>query len=164
MRTRFLLNAVAFVITTGAGDALIAEEPIPGRVAIQPEALEWTPGPPSLPAGARAAILEGDPTKPGLFTMRLQLPSSYVIPPHRHPEAERVTVLSGSACVGFGQKVHQESSTCFRAGSFYVNPAGAPHFVWTADKEGITVQITGLGPWQLTYVDLNEDPRKRKSR
>ena len=71
------------------------------------------------------------------------------------------TVLSGSVSVGFGSKVDQQRSTHFPTGSFYVNPAGAAHYVWT--REGTTVQITGLGPWQLTYLDPDDDPRKPKT-
>lgn len=133
---------------------------VPTRIAVFADEVKWTPGPPSLPRGAQSAVLEGDPTKPGLFTMRIQLPANYVIPPHTHPESERVTVLSGSVSVGFGERVDRERSSYFRAGCYYVNSAGAAHFVWT--KEGATLQITGLGPWQLAYVDPEDDPRKGK--
>jgi quercetin dioxygenase-like cupin family protein len=160
MRARFLLKALTFATAMAAGYGLIAEEPPTGRIAILPDAIKWIPGPPSLPPGAKSGVLEGDPTKPGLFTMRIQLPPNYVIAPHRHPEAERVTVLSGSVYVGFGNKVDKEKSTYFQTGSFYVNPAGSSHFVWT--KEGVIVQITGVGPWQLTYADPSDDPRRAK--
>ena len=36
--------------------------------------IQWKDGPASLPAGAKVAVLEGDPTKEGFFTMRLLLP------------------------------------------------------------------------------------------
>jgi hypothetical protein len=115
-------------MSLAVGVPVSAEDSMAGHIAILPEAVKWTPGPPSLPAGAKGAVLEGDPTKPGLFTMRIQLPANYLISPHRHPEAERVTVLDGSVYVGFGEKVDRKRSTHFRAGSFYVNPAGARAF------------------------------------
>jgi hypothetical protein len=31
----------------------------------------WGPAPPTLPAGAKAAVLEGDPKQVGPFTMRV---------------------------------------------------------------------------------------------
>jgi quercetin dioxygenase-like cupin family protein len=156
MRPSELTGAIV-ALSLAAGVAVSADDPSAGHIAMLPEAVKWTPGPPSLPAGAKSAVLEGDPTKPGLFTMRIQLPANYLIPPHRHPEAERVTVLDGSVSVGFGEKVDKKKSTHFRAGSFYLNPAGAAHFVWT--KDGCTVQITGVGPWQLKYVNPADDPR-----
>ena len=155
-------TTLALIVSIGtlAGELLFADELMDGRIAVPPNALKWTAGPPSLPAGAKSAILEGDPTKPGLFTMRLELPANYLIAPHRHPEAERVTVMSGAVYVGFGDKVDKKKSTHFPTGSFYVNPAGAPHFVWT--KQSVVVQITGMGPWQLMYLDQKDDPRKGK--
>jgi hypothetical protein len=160
MRTA-LLFAMAGVLTASAGRGATADEPVGDHIAIAPDAIKWAAGPPTLPAGAKAAVLEGDPTKPGIFTLRLQLPANYVIPPHRHPEAERVTVLTGSVHVGFGEKLDRKDSTRFRAGSFYVNPAKAAHFVWT--KERATLQITAVGPWQLLYLDPKDDPRTGKS-
>jgi quercetin dioxygenase-like cupin family protein len=163
MRTtlgKTVLSAVGLFVTAPAGGLALADEPVGDHIAVAPEAIEWTAGPPTLPAGAKAAVLEGDPTKPGIFTLRLQLPPNYVIPPHRHPEAERVTVLAGSVNVGFGEKVDRKDSTRFRAGSFYVNPAKAAHFVWT--KERAILQITAVGPWQLLYLDPKDDPRTGK--
>src|SRR5438046_9803504 len=60
-----------------------------------PETIEWKAGPPSLPAGAKMAVLAGDPTKDGPFVMRLQKPANYHIPTHTHPNTDSVTVISG---------------------------------------------------------------------
>src|SRR5687767_10075496 len=65
-----------------------------GHRFLLPGDLKWTP-PPSLPRGAKMAIVDGDPTKPGSFTFRLILPANYRVPPHFHPADERVTVLKG---------------------------------------------------------------------
>jgi len=67
-----------------------------------PEKIEWLPGPPSLPAGAHFAVLEGDPAKEGPFTMRVRLPDGFKIPPHTHPKTEHVTVISGTFNFGYG--------------------------------------------------------------
>src|SRR6516162_5738345 len=75
------------------------------EMAVYPPAdLKWVDGPPSLPAGARLAVLEGDPGKEGPFVMRLKLPDGYRIPPHTHPRPERVTVISGTFNIGMGEK------------------------------------------------------------
>jgi len=43
--------------------------------------IQWKDGPASLPAGAKVAVLEGDPSKEGFLTMRLLLPDGFKIPP-----------------------------------------------------------------------------------
>ena len=44
----------------------------------------------------RWRCLSGDPNKKGDFTVRAQLPAGYKVPPHTHPTAEHITVISGS--------------------------------------------------------------------
>jgi len=65
--------------------------------------IQWKDGPASLPAGARFAVLEGDPSKEGFFTMRLWLPDGFKISPHWHPKVEHVTVISGTFNLGMGK-------------------------------------------------------------
>jgi mannose-6-phosphate isomerase-like protein (cupin superfamily) len=117
---------------------------------IQVTKVTWKPGPPSMPKGAQIAVLEGDQTKPGIFTLRLKMPRGSRVPPHWHPRPERVTVLSGEAQVGFGDKVSSDVTT-FRAGSFYVNPPQSHHFVLFPQET--VIQITGEGPWEVHPVE-----------
>jgi hypothetical protein len=70
----------------------------------RPDELKWRDGPPSLPPGAKIAVLEGDPTKPGPFVFRVKVPDGYKIPPHTHPKPERVTVIAGIFNLGMGDK------------------------------------------------------------
>jgi quercetin dioxygenase-like cupin family protein len=113
--------------------------------------ITWTDAPPWLPAGAKIAVLEGDPKKPGLFTMRLRLPANARLNPHTHPNDERATLLSGTIHVGFGEKFDPSKGKTFTAGAFYITPTPTPHFVWT--DEPCEVQVTAMGPWGLHYVD-----------
>ena len=83
--------------------------------------------------------------------MRLKLPAGGRLGPHTHPADERVTVLSGSVQVGFGETFDPAKGKTFTAGAFYVTPTPMPHFVWT--DEGCVLQVTGIGPWGLKYVD-----------
>src|SRR5207248_10666210 len=69
-----------------------------------PDALQWSAAPNALPSGAQLAVLEGDPMKPGPYTMRLKMPDGYKISPHHHARREHVTVVSGSCNVGMGHK------------------------------------------------------------
>jgi hypothetical protein len=70
-----------------------APDKAPHAVVVQPDKVSWGQGPASLPAGAKAAVLEGDPKQAGPFTMRLSFPDGYRIPAHSHPAIERVTVI-----------------------------------------------------------------------
>ncbi len=75
-----------------------------------PANIEWKAGPPSLPAGAKMAVLEGDPTKEGPFVMRLRAPAGYHIPPHTHPQTERVTVISGTMFLAMGENLDRSGT------------------------------------------------------
>src|SRR3970040_799209 len=73
-----------------------------GHIMVVPSDLKWVDGPQSLPKGAKIAVLEGDPSKPGPFTMRAKMPANYKIAPHTHPAVEHVTVISGTCYMGLG--------------------------------------------------------------
>lgn len=118
----------------------------------------WKDGPASLPAGAKAAVIEGDPSKAGLFTMRLMFPAGYSVPPHFHSQIEHLTVISGKVYLGMGEKFDKAAARAMNAGDFAFMPIGMRHFAWT---DGDTViQLHGQGPWTITYVNPQDDPRK----
>lgn len=125
-----------------------------------PSEVKWKDGPASLPSGAKFAVLEGDPAKEGPFVMRLWLPDGFRIQPHWHPKVERITVISGSFNLGMGEKFDQSATREMPAGTFGYWPAGMRHFVWV--KGDTTIQLHGVGPWVITYVDPKDDPRGAK--
>jgi quercetin dioxygenase-like cupin family protein len=125
-----------------------------------PDSLVWKDGPPSLPPGAKMAVLEGNPTKEGPFVFRVKVPDGYKIPPHTHPKPERVTIISGSFHLGMGDMFDPKHATPLPAGTYGTWPAGMKHFVWV---EGETVvQFHGEGPWTINYLNPKDDPRNRK--
>ena len=125
---------------------------------VTPAEIKWGPAPPVLPAGAQAAVVYGDPTKAGLFALRLKFPSGYKVAPHTHPVVEAVTVISGTFKLGMGEKADEASAHPLPAGSFFAFAPGTPHYAF---MEGETVvQISTVGPWGLTYVDPKDDPRQ----
>jgi quercetin dioxygenase-like cupin family protein len=125
-----------------------------------PTSIEWKPGPEAIPAGAKMAVLEGDPTKEGPFVVRFQFPEGYHIPPHTHPKTERVTVISGALYLATGESLDRSNAKKLPAGSFGYWPAGMKHAGWS---EGETViQLHGIGPWQINYVNPADDPRNAK--
>jgi quercetin dioxygenase-like cupin family protein len=125
-----------------------------------PTQLKWADGPTSIPAGAKLAVLEGDPAKEGPFVMRLKLPDGYRIPPHTHPKPERITVLAGTFHVGMGDKFDAAKGKAMPAGSFGTWAAGMKHYVWVSGETEI--QMHGVGPWVIEYLDPDDDPRNRK--
>jgi quercetin dioxygenase-like cupin family protein len=129
------------------------------HVMITPADIIWVDAPPSVPPGAKMAVLEGDPVKPGPFTMRIKLPAGYKIPPHWHPAIEHATVISGALNMGMGDKFDIAKTKELPAGSFSMMPAKAHHFAWA--KEETIIQVHGIGPWGINYVNPTDDPRKK---
>ena len=129
-------------------------------VMVSPDQVTWSPAPPVLPAGAKVAVLEGDPSQDAPFTMRVSFPDGYRIPPHSHPAAERVTVIEGTFRLGMGDKFDASALHSMPAGSYVSMQPGTHHFAQAKGKA--VVQINGVGPWKLTYVNPEDDPSKSK--
>ncbi len=144
-----VLGGLLLAVTTTCTGA--EPGPLPrGAIQHAVEKMQWKAGPAALPPGTQLMVLEGDPKTEGLFTMRLKVPAGTRLPPHTHPRDERVTVLSGRVGVGFGEQFDEKVLRFFEAGSYYVNPAAAAHFVVFATES--VVQITTFGPWAMQPV------------
>src|SRR5436309_10980586 len=96
MGTRCLLLALASVFAPVA--IALAQGGAGPPTDIRPADIVWQPGPPTLEPGAQGAVLAGNPSQPGPFTLRVRLPARYRIASHTHPVDERLTVLSGTLC------------------------------------------------------------------
>ena len=132
-----------------------------GDMGLFPAAeMKWGEGPPSLAKGAAMVVLEGDPAKEGLFTMRLRFPDGFVVNPHHHSQIEHVTVIAGTLHFGMGEKFDRAKTRPMPAGSFGFWPIGMKHFAWAEGET--TLQLHGKGPWTITYVNPADDPRGRK--
>lgn len=131
-----------------------------GHVVVPLAETKWGPATPSLPPGAQAAILEGDPrTKGATYTIRVKLPDGYKVPPHWHPVDENVTVLKGTLLLGRGEKFNLNGAMELTAGTFSHMPRGTRHF---AQAKGETIlQVHGVGPFDVHYVNPKDDPRKK---
>ena len=129
------------------------------HVMLTPAEMKWGDAPSSLPPGAKAAVIEGDPAKAGPFALRIQVPANYRIPPHWHPAVEHVTVLSGAFHVGMGDKMDESKAKALTQGSFMAMPPKTNHFAFT--KIATEIQLHGTGPWGITYVNPADDPRKK---
>lgn len=150
---RSLAVSVALAIT-----AVPSNAHEPHHTVVSGDAVEWGPAPPSLPPGAQAAVLLGSPAKEGPFVLRLRFPAGFVVPPHRHSKDEFVTILSGSLTIQSGETVDRASLEGLPPATFIHLPAGMPHYLWA--EEDSVVQVNGVGPFDVTYVDPKDDPRK----
>jgi quercetin dioxygenase-like cupin family protein len=130
------------------------------HVALNLGDVQWGDAPPVLPAGAKFAVIQGDPGKKGVYTIRLKVPSGYRIPPHFHPTTENVSVISGTMSFGMGDKFDEAAGKEIQAGGFASMPAGMKHFAWATGET--VIQVHGMGPFQITYVNPADDPRNAK--
>jgi quercetin dioxygenase-like cupin family protein len=127
--------------------------------AITADAIKWEAAPPALPPGAQAAVLYGDPSKEGVFAMRLKMPKGYQIPPHTHPKPEIVTIISGEGLLGMGEKADRKDVQRLPAGAFVAVAPGMAHYA-IAEQDSV-VQLNSVGPWEIKYVNPADDPRKK---
>lgn len=129
-----------------------------GHRLMAPADLKWSDVP-SLPPGAKVAVIEGPLNEAAPFTFRLKFPDNYRIPPHWHPAVERVTVLSGTFHMGLGGKFDRSKAHALQAGGIAIMQPKTPHFAWTQGET--VVQLHGTGPWGITYLNPSDDPRKQ---
>ena len=149
----------AAVLFAALASAAPAHDP-KDHFAVSPDEIKWVDAPPSLPPGAKVAVLEGDPAKEGHFVMRAKLPDGYKIMPHTHPRDERVTVLSGTLQMGVGDTFDAKATKPMTAGFYGRMGAGVKHFAYA--KGETVIQVHGTGPWVVEYVNPADDPRKKK--
>ncbi len=147
----FSALAIAFMVPA------LAQEP-PHFHTVSAKSLKWSDTP--LIPGGKVAVIEGPLDKANPFTLRIMIPANGRIAPHYHAAIEHVTVISGVFNVGHGEKFDKAKTTALAAGDVAIMQPKTPHYVWV-DKETI-VQVHGVGPWTVTFVDPKDDPRKKK--
>jgi quercetin dioxygenase-like cupin family protein len=144
--------------TAGVDTATTTGTAVAGGPA-QPASLEWGPAPQIFPAGAKMAVVSGDPTKEGLFRVELSFPDGYKIPPHYHPTDEAVTVQDGTLLVGMGDRLDPKKAKPMEKGDSGTLAAGTHHFAIA--RGATTVAVSAQGPFAMTYVNPADDPTKR---
>jgi hypothetical protein len=123
---------------------------------VTPTKLTWGPAPPSLPAGAKLAVVSGNPGKAEPFIARLQMPAGYTVAPHWHPTDENVTVLSGTFALGMGDTLDPKAAQDLPAGGVGVLPAQMHHYAIA--RTAATIQINAMGPFVVNYVNAADNP------
>jgi anti-sigma factor ChrR (cupin superfamily) len=153
-----VVAAVPLLAAEKAKVAAPATPAPPAHVAMAPSAMQWGDAPPSLPKGARLAVLQGDPSKPEMFIIRLKAGSGYRVAPHWHPTRENVTVISGKFHIAMGDTFDTSKGDALPAGGFASMDAKMHHYAWT---EGETeVEVSGMGPFVINYLNPKDDPSK----
>ena len=159
MLKAFVVCAAAIMVIAAYG---AAQETKSQHVALTSAEVKWGAPPPVLSKGAMFAVISGDPTKAGPFAIRLKVPAGYKIAPHWHPTDEHVTVLSGTFALGMGEKFDRASMKTMPAGSYALLPAEMRHYAMA--KTAAIVQVHGMGPFVLNYVNPADDPSKAPSK
>jgi ketosteroid isomerase-like protein len=137
-----------------------AQAPAGTHTMIAPNAIKWGDAPPGFPAGARVAVVSGDPGQAQPYVLRAQFPANYRLLPHWHPTTENATVLSGTVALGMGDKFDESAMQEVSAGGFASLPAEMRHFF--ISKTASTIQLHGIGPFAINYVNPADDPRTKK--
>jgi uncharacterized RmlC-like cupin family protein len=148
---RLWLGLAALILTAAA---TLADD----MVVAQPGTLKWNDAPSVLPKGAQLAVIAGDPATAGPYVIRVKVPAGYQIPAHWHSTAESLTVLFGTVNVGMGEKLDKGTSTRLEAGGFTYLPSKMNHFLWVSTPA--IFQIHAQGPFDIVYVNPNDDPTK----
>ena len=128
------------------------------HATVQADGLKWST-PAVYAPGAQIAVVKGDPSKEGMYVVRLKVPAGFKIAAHTHPNDENVTVLSGSFNIGTGDKLDESKGMLVKAGGYSYVAKGMAHYAWFT--EDTVLQLHGMGPQGVTYVNPADDPRKK---
>jgi quercetin dioxygenase-like cupin family protein len=101
-------------------------------------------------SGIQTRMLMGNPAQRGPYVIQLKIPAKTRIEAHTHPDDRMVTVVSGNWYFGFGKSFEEKTLKDLPAGSFYTEPANAPHFARTG-ATAVVIHISGFGPSGTDY-------------
>lgn len=101
---------------------------------------------PGFKSGMQLAVLHGDPAGKGDYTIRLKFPPGYTFPAHFHPNAEHLTVLSGTFLLSMGEK-EGGALREYQPGDFLYIPPRKPHY--GGAKGETVIQLHGIGPFDI---------------
>ncbi|OTG68968.1 hypothetical protein B9T26_15300 [Acinetobacter sp. ANC 4169] len=156
-----IIACVTIGLMSWAGVAAADQTNMPSHVVLTTSAMKWGEAPSVFPKGASFTVLSGDPSKAGIFVIRLKMPAGYKIMPHWHPTDEHVTVISGTFSLGMGEKFNKSMMKKLPVGGYAHLPAEMRHYAMAVTP--VTVQVEAMGPFALTYVNPADDPSKHSS-
>jgi quercetin dioxygenase-like cupin family protein len=144
-----ILAAAAVALAASPVDVR-AETDSKGFIRTLPSQMEWQSG-----EGTPLAVLEGDPSKPGIYVVRIKFPPHVFSRPHWHSTDRHIVVLKGTWYMGVGETFDPSTAVPMPVGSYIKHPAGAAHWDGAKDEE-VELQIIGMGPVTTDLVRKNE--------
>jgi len=127
---------------------------------VTPDQLQWKDVP-ALGPGVQLAVIEGPMNEAVPFTIRIRFPPGARVAAHWHPAIEHVTVMSGTFNIGVGDTFDESKAMQLSPGSVAIMQPKTTHFAFFKDET--ILQVHGLGPWQVVYVNPADDPRKKSN-
>jgi hypothetical protein len=152
--------AIGVVVGATLAGPAIAQSTGGAHTFITPTDIKWSEAPPTLPKGAKFAVLQGDPGKDGPFVIRMLALTGYTIPPHWHTQDEQLTVISGMLYIGLGDTFNKRAARALPRGGFHFLSGKEHHYAFTNGRT--IVQISGNGPFDINYINPADDPQKSK--
>ena len=139
-------------VATACFMAVLAQNAPSSEIRLTPPEIKW---PSSGPV-----TLKGDPTKPGLYTIRFRIPPNTRAMPHAHQDDRSATILSGTWYFGYGKTFNEAALKALPPGSFYTEPPGTYHFSMTKEDE-VVIEVSGYGPSSTTQADPQREPGRQ---
>lgn len=95
-------------------------------------------------------VIHGNPDSAGEpFVMRIRELPGTIIPPHKHPVDEHITVVQGTLYFAVGEKFDRAAMQEIRTGGYAFIPKGSTMFGYIPD--GAVVQVHGIGPFHIHW-------------
>jgi quercetin dioxygenase-like cupin family protein len=146
LKTRLRGGAIAAcaLVLAAAGGATAATDPN-GFLTLAPDQISWEPYPAADGTGVELARIYGDPSKPGLYVVRIRFPAGVMSTPHHHPEDRVAVVLKGTWWTGVGGTMNRPGTAPVPVGGVMVHPKGQLHYDGAKGEE-VILQLVGVGP------------------
>jgi len=149
--TNAIVRAAVLGLVSGTGGTVFADEPVAQVRLTAAEVAAQAAAAPANPSGPQMTVLVGDPTKSGLYTVRVAIPAHTQVKPHTHRDNRSIVVLSGTWQMGYGTQFDARALKELRPGSLFTEPAAQPHFSQTTE-EPVVILVTGYGPNDTKFV------------
>ncbi|MBB2205451.1 cupin domain-containing protein [Gluconacetobacter takamatsuzukensis] len=152
---------LALSIAAGLAGVAPAARADDAAVIYTPAEIHWVAAPADFPKGVEIAYVYGKVDRPGPFVIRVRMPAHAQIAPHTHNMDETLTVLSGHFTHFVGDSFADAQKNELGAGGFVHLPKDTPHALRTANGP-VVMEISGVGPFGMTYVNPADDPSKAR--
>lgn len=149
-----LVAALALPAAVTAQEKDVAPKKAEAMAVVEAAKLSWNPLElEGFAPGLMLAVVQGDPSTDGAYTVRLRFPDGYAFPAHMHPNTENLTVLSGTFLLGMGDTPKDDALSTYQPGDYLYLPGRMPHF---GKVQGETVvQLHGTGPFEVILARPN---------